>query len=327
MSHRRKHVLIWVVAALVAAGQSAACGRQAAGVPAASSGPTHAAAASQGAPAQAVSAAARAYLVSRDLAALAGGATGGVQLLQPGSPAAAAEPLVATGRAIVAAGQGGLFVAARTTLAAGPVAFFQGTGPVTASHLSFGGDAVTRAEIVCRVSSVFTAADGRRHAAVVDHALTLLGTAAGKWLVYEDDYADPLQAEALSAAGAPMWQVRAARQRVADLARVRLASETAAGAVRAFVSLLNAGRYVEAGFCLEPGFGTARAMGATLRSVHIEAMAPSTGASATRGVLRIVLRVRPRLALWNAGLNVRFVTLQRPRAGDPWRISAIDTGP
>ena len=329
MSLRRMQALIWIVAALTGAAALAACGK-----PGASGGPSTAsatdpAAAASVAPAQAAADAARAYLVSRDLGAVAGARRDRLlKWLQPGSPAAAVEPLVAAGRALVAARRGMLYVGATTDVSLGPVAFFQGSEPVTAAHISFAGEAVARAEIVCQTSSSLTSADGVHHTVVADHALTLIAAGPGPWLVYEDDYADPQQAEALAAAGASSWQVWAARQRVRDAARVRRACTTADGTVRAFFSLLDAGRYLEAGFCLSPDFGgTARAMGATLRSIRLVAAAPSGPSSATRTVLRVTLRVQPRLALWNAGLNVRFITLERAGAAEPWRIGAINTGP
>jgi hypothetical protein len=329
MSQRRTHVLIWIVAALAGAVPLAACGKPAAVGGFSAASPTHPATAASNAPAEAAADAARAYLVSRDLAAVAGARQGRLmERLWPGSPAAAVEPLVATGRALVAARRGMLCVGAKTHVSLGPVAFFQGAEPVTASQVSTAGDAVTRAEVVCRASSTLTTSDGAQHTAVVDHVLMLLAAGPGTWLVYEDDYADPQQAEALAAAGAPSLQVWAAHQRVRDMARVRRASATAVGTVRAFVSLLNARRYLEAGFCLSPGFGgTARAMGATFRAIRVATAVPSGPSSSTRTVLRVTLRVQPRLALWNAGPNVRFITLERAGVGKPWRISAIDTGP
>lgn len=329
MSRPRTQAFASIVATLALAASLAACGKRGA-ASSASVGPTaHLATAASAAPAESVAATARAYLVSRDRAVVAGARQDRLlECLQPGSPAASVESLVATGRAIVAARLGTLYVAASTHVSLGPVAFFQGTEPVTASHLTFAADAVTRAEVVCQTSSDLATADGVQHTAVEDHAITLVAAEAGRWRIYEDDYAEPQQAEALAAAGAPSWQVWAAHQRVRDLARVRVASATAGGAVAAFVSLLDARRYVEAGFCLDPGFGaTARAMGATFRSISVVAVAPSSPASADRVVLRVTLRVQPRLALWNAGLNVRFVALQRAGVGKPWRIVAMNTGP
>jgi hypothetical protein len=233
---------------------------------------------------------------------------------------------VATGRTLVAAERGALYVGALTHVGLGPVAFFQGTEPVAASHVS-AVDAGARAEVVARVSSRVTAADGTQRTLLADHVVTLVADKAGVWLVYQDEYADPQQAEALAAAGAPSWQVSAADKRVADLARVRRASATPAGAVRAFVSLLGARCYLEAGFCLSPAFGgTARAMGATVRSVRLVSAVPYGASLPTRTVLRVTLCVQSRLGLWNDGLNVRFVTLKRA-PGKAWRISAIDTGP
>jgi hypothetical protein len=327
MSHPKTHRLIWVAAALVLTVSLSACGKSGAvagGVSTPSTSP-----AATAAPAQTVADAARAYLIARDQAVVAG--TRPDQLsewLQPGSPVAAVEPLVARGRSLVAARQGTLTVSATTRVSLGSVAFFQGAEPVTASHIAFSSDAVTRAEVVCRTSSRLTTADAAEQTIVADHVLTLVAGATGTWLVYEDDYVDPQQAEALAAAGAPSWQVSAAHQRVRDLARVRRASSSAAGAVRVFVSLLEARRYVEAGFCLGPGFGgTARAMGATLRAIRLVGAVPSGLSSPIKAVLRATLRVQPRLALWTAGLNVRFITLERGGTGDPWRIVAIDTGP
>ena len=323
------HRFLWAAAALALTVPLSACrgaGSATEGAPPSSSTRPAALATAQ-APAKAVADAARAYLVARDQAVLAGAALHILTLrLQPGSPAAAAEPLVATGRALVAARRGALCVGASTRVGLGSVAFFQGAEPVAASHAS-GGAAHTRAEVVAHVLSRITAADGTRQTLVTDHVLTLLADQTGGWLVYEDDYVDPQQAEALAAAGAPGWQVSAARQRVRDLARVRLASVTPAGAVRAFVSLLGARRYLDAGLCLSPAFdGTGRAVGATLRSVRLVATAPFAAPSPARTVLRVTLRVRPRFALWNNGLNVRFFTLTRVPGG-AWRISAIDTGP
>jgi hypothetical protein len=97
--------------------------------------------------------------------------------------------------------------------------------------------------------------------------------------------------------------------------------------VRAFVFLLGVRRYPQAGLCLSPAFGgTAQAMGATLRSIRFVSAARFAMPSPTRTVLRVIVRVRPRLAVWNNGLNVRFFTLSRG-VGGVWRISALDTGP
>lgn len=329
MSLTRTHGLLWVAAALAFTVPLSAChgtGSAAQGATPSSSSRPAAAAAAQ-APAKAVADAARGYLIARDQAAVAGAAPNMLALrLQAGSPAAAVEPLAATGRTLVAAGRGTLYVGALTHVGLGPVAFFQGTEPVVASHVS-AVDAGARAEVVARVSSRVTAADGSQRTLLADHVVTLVADKAGVWLVYQDEYADPQQAEALAAAGAPSWQVSAADKRVADLARVRRASATATGAVRAFISLLGTRRYVEAGFCLSSAFGgTARAMGATLRTVRLVSAAPFAAPSPTRTVLRVTLRVRARIAVWNDGLNVRFFTLTRAPGG-AWRIGAIDTGP
>ena len=320
---------MWLIASLILAVPLTACGRSGAAVGASSpsASPVATAAPTGVAPAQAVTDAARAYLVARDQAVLAGAQPDALAAwLRPGSPAAAVEPLVATGRALVVARHGALYVDALTRVSPGPVAFFQGTQPVMASRVSMG-RGLTRAEVICRTSTRLTAADGTRQILLADHVLTLVAGSSGAWLVYQDDYVDAQQAEALAAAGAPSWQVRAAHQRVRDLARVRRASATATGTMRAFISLLGARRYVEAGLCLDPAFGgTARALGATLRSVRLVSAVPNGSSSPTKTVLRVTLRVQSRLALWNEGLNVRFVTLKRA-AGGAWRISAIDTGP
>jgi hypothetical protein len=320
---------MWLTAALALTVPLTACGKSGVAQGVASplpASPVATAEPTKLAPVEAVTGAVRTYLAARDQAVLAGARPGVLAAwLQPGSPAAAVEPLVATGRTLVAARRGALYVGALTQVSLGPVAFFQGAEPVTASLVS-AGDALTRAEVVCRCSSRITAADGTQQTLLADHVLTLLAGSPGGWLVYQDDYVDPEQAEALAAAGAPRWQVWAAHQRVRGLARVRRASVTAPGAVRAFISLLGARRYVEAGFCLDPTFGTAQAMGATLRSVRLVSAQSFGASSQTKTVLRVTLRVQSRLALWNDGLNVRFVTLDRA-AGGAWRISAMDTGP
>jgi hypothetical protein len=329
MARHSARRLVWVIAALVLLAPLTACGNS--GAATGTSQPSGSLAVrpapAQPAPAAAVADAARAYLVARDLAALAGAQPRLLaDLLQTGSPAASAEPLVAAGRALVAARHGVLYVDAVTQVGLGPVAFFRGAQPVTPASLS-GGSGLLRAEVACTVTSRITAADGTLRALRVDHVVTLVAGPAGGWLVCQDDYADPQQAEALAAAGAPAWQVRAAQQRVRALARVRRASATPTGAVRAFVSLLSARRYLQAGFCLSPAFGgSARAVGATLRAVHLVAAVLAGPPSPGKTVLRVTLRVRPRLALWNEGLNVRFVTLRRA-AGGVWRIGSIDTGP
>ena len=329
MSHRGMLGCASAAAALMLALPLASCGTPTARS-AATSTPSASPAASTAAPAQVAAAdAAHAYLIARDLAIVAGTDQDQlVERLQPGSPAVAVEPLVATGRALLEAQRGTQYVDAVTRVSLGPFAFFQGAEPVTASAISPSGHPVTRAEVVCQTLSRLTTADGSQRAVVTDHIVTLVAAASGKWLVYEDDYVDRQQAEWLAAAGAPNWQVWAAHQRVKDLARVRRASATAVGAVRAFVDLLHARRYLEAGFCLGPGFGgTAQGVGATLRDISFIAAAQSGTPSPARTVLRVTLRVRPRLALWNEGVNVRFFTLDRQGVSGPWRITAIDTGP
>jgi hypothetical protein len=330
MARRCTRKLMWVTAALAFSASLTACGNHGAvavSTSQASRSPAATPAPAQLAPAAAVADAARAYFVARDQAALAGAQPRLLaDRLQAGSPAASVEPRVAAGRALVAAQQGLLHVDAVTWVGPGPVSFFRGAQPVAPASVSEG-SSLLRAEVACSVTSRIRAADGTLQTLRADHVVTLVAGPAGGWLVCQDDYADPQQAQALAAAGAPAWQVRAAQQRVRALARVRRASATPFGAVRAFVSLLNARRYLEAGFCLSPAFGgSARAVGATLRAVQLVAAVPAEPLSAGRKVLRVTLRVRPRLALWNEGLNVRFVTLSRA-AGGVWRLGSIDTGP
>ena len=330
MARRSPRKLSWVTAALLLAVPLTACGDSGAATGStsqASSSPSITPAPAQPALAAAVADVARSYLVSRDQAALAGAQPRLLtDRLQPGSPAALVEPLTAAGRALVAARQGLLYVRAVTQVGLGPVAFFRGAQPVAPTSAS-DGSGLLRAEVVCTVVSRITAADGTVRTLQADHVVALAAGAASGWLVCQDDYADPQQAEALAAAGAPAWQVRAAQQRVRALTHVRHASRTPAAAVRTFVTLLNARRYLEAGFCLSPAFGgSARAVGATLRTVRLVAAAPEGPSSPGKKVLRVTLRVRPRLALWNEGLNVRFVTLCRG-AGGVWRLGSIDTGP
>ena len=328
MSYMQTRGLAWVAAAALLIVPLGAC-RGAGGAAENASPPSSShlpVAATAPAPAKAVADAARAYLVARDQAVLAGASPNMLApRLQVGSPAAAVEPLVARGRVLVAGRSGALYVGAETRVSLGPVAFFQGAQPVTMSLVSAG--AHTRAEVVARTSSLITAADGTRQALLAEHVLTLVVDRAGAWLVYQDDYVDRQQAEALAAAGAPSWQVAAARQRVSDLVHLRRASATPVGAVRAFVFLLGVRRYPQAGLCLSPAFGgTAQAMGATLRSIRFVLAARFAMPSPTRTVLRVIVRVRSRLAVWNNGLNVRFFTLSRG-VGGVWRISALDTGP
>jgi hypothetical protein len=285
---------------------------------------------------QSVVRAVRGYLAARDQAVVAGANAQLASYLQVGSPAAAVEPLAAQGKVIKAAQRGLLYVQARTSITLPSrggqeaVSFYSGATPVGIGDLPAAPKGL-RAIVTCATTTRLVANDGSTTTTVAKHTVTLVAAGSSRWLVYEDDYADTRQADYLAAAGAPPWQVVAARRRAAHLAAVERRCSTAGGAVRAYVELLNDRRYLEANFCLDPSSGaTSQGMGATFRRMRVVAVRPVGRQISTQAELQVTLNVLPAagVAVWNKGTNnTRFYLLRRTGANRPWSIVAVNTSP
>ena len=270
----------------------------------------------------------RDYLTTRDSALVPGAAADSLpRCLVPGSPAAAVEPLVAKGRVLVKAQAGLQYVGTATRIALQPASFYRGADPVTPAEATSGRSGVSRAVLWARAVSLLNVSDGTSERVVTDHIITVLAV-GGAWRVFEDDYFEDRQVTYLVAGGASEWQVGVATELKAQFDRARRASSAPETALRSFVGLLNAREYVEANFYLSPRYGgTAQGIGRTLRSIRFVSAKPSGTPTADKVVLLATLQVTPRLALWNEGINERFITLERAGGGSAWRITAIDTGP
>jgi hypothetical protein len=291
------------------------------------------------APVARVEAAVRQYLEARDRALVPGGAyTELVALLCPGSPAAAMEPAVARGRAAVAADAGLCCAAAATTveMGAGSATFYAGEQPVEPARAIAEGTGAPddesasgglRAVAVAAATTDLTWSDLSTSAVRQDHVL-LLSLVQGRWLVYDDRYAEARLAEWLTAGGAGAAQVGWARNWAAQARRTFRLAATPESTVHGFVALLDRRRYPEANLLLDPSFGgTAQGMGMWLHSIRVVAVDRESQTDASDARLRVTVTVSARPSPWNDGENVRWFTMVRRTATGPWRISAIDSGP
>jgi hypothetical protein len=220
-------------------------------------------------------------------------------------------------------------------MAGAAVAFYRGTEPlepgrVPAMACDASGDLpgeVLRAVAVASCRSRFTWSDLSTTTLRQDHVI-LLAPSRGRWCVYSDRYQEPRLAGWLRAGGAGTQQVRWAQTWATLAQQVRHSARTPQSAVRRFIEMLDERRYPEAGLLLDPAFGgTAQGMGMWLKSVHVVAIRP---AAEDGGEVRLLvtLDVQARPSPWNDGENVRWFTLvRRGSASNPWRISAIVSGP
>jgi hypothetical protein len=164
----------------------------------------------------------------------------------------------------------------------------------------------------------------------LDHMIALKWV-GGRWLVQEDRYISDGTPGQLAKGGAPRQMVAAAAAEVASTLGQAGPAEIAAatGVVRAFVRLVDQGRYLAAQRLVRPGSDvSAPELGREV--AHLTLLrAGVTGVPGNAAIeLRTVLRVTARSgSTWSSGKTTEYFTVRRDSIGRPWLVDDYSSAP